>query len=136
MIRNAALFLIVALCGCAHPRTELSLSHTIDVPKEWRGGSDSPTLLDLAPIHRYARSYDDAWWMAIGEYAKDIHYVRMPIYANSGWPEEAVGAAAGYDDGCERVERLIQSFGETRVSEFLKRFSLSEAVDQPSGGRN
>lgn len=128
MIRNAAILLMIGLCGCATSHTEMSLAHAINIPKEWSTGSESPVFSESAPIQRYARAYDEAWWMAIGEYAKDIHYVRMPIYATSGWPEEAAGASAGYCDACDRVDLLLKKYGEGRVVDFLKQFKAADVA--------
>jgi len=104
---------------------DTTLAHEIEVPKQWRTGSESPHHPDFGVIQRYVRAYDRGWWIAVERYMEDIEFDDPSPLVMSGWPEEAAGGADGYYYARERMEQLIRSFGEQRVSEYIHQFKLA-----------
>jgi hypothetical protein len=102
------------------------LAHSIDVPEQWRGGSDQPWQPDIGPIHRYVAAYDRGWWTAVKRYMETIDFDDPSPLVMSGWSEEAAGGADGYYYARERIEQLIRAFGKQKVAEYLQQFRLAD----------
>ncbi len=131
MLRNAFIILVLALCGCASTRPELSLAyplaHDVDVPKQYRSGNFSKEhpyyMAGDSAIERYVSAYERGWWSCVRKYAHDIkHRDQAADSAGLGWPEEADGWTDGFLAASDRIQSLISRFGEEKVTEYLVQF--------------
>lgn len=118
--------LLWALCGCASTRPKLTLAHDIQIPKEWRAGSENAAFPDFGTAERYVGAYDRGWWIMVQNYAKDINFDDPSPLVMSGWPEEAAGGDDGYVAAGDRIEELIRVYGKQQVSEYLRQFKSSD----------
>jgi hypothetical protein len=108
----------------------LTLAHNIDVPKEYRAGNFSQEhpgyFAANSTIERYVDAYERGWLIAVQRYAKNINFDDPSPLQMNGWPEEVVGAEAGYAASRDRIESLIQIHGEQKVSELLNEYHLPD----------
>ena len=123
---HPALF-IALLCfqGCA-TRQELTLSHEVNVPREFRLGNFSEEHpgyeANNSAVERYVWGYERGWALAAARYANDINFDDPSPAIIGGWVEEQAGGAAGYTDARDRIELLIRLYGKQKVSSYLQEF--------------
>ena len=53
MLRFAFIVLTFVACGCATHRLDLTLAHSIQIPKEWRAGSEDAAFPAFGVAERY-----------------------------------------------------------------------------------
>jgi hypothetical protein len=142
---------LVTVCGCTLPRSGdstataslgsalippawpagMTLTHTVEVPVEWRGGRDVPGTPGYSDIERYVSGYERGWAWCVVECAKRIDF--RPQCSDlfiSGWAAETYGWPQGVADATERIESLIGIFGKPRVSQYLKQFRSVDPNDE------
>ncbi|HEU6447185.1 MAG TPA: hypothetical protein VFV23_01950 [Verrucomicrobiae bacterium] len=112
-------------CGCATHQA-LTLSHNVNVPKEFRAGNFSeehPGFIEgNSTVERYVNAYERGWVLAVERFADNIDFDDPSPFVMSGWPEESFGGDSGYSDGCARIRSLIEIYGEQKVSDYLQQF--------------
>lgn len=122
-----SLFFAAALlmAGCATHQT-LTLSHTVNVPKEFRAGNFSQEHPGYSEgncaVERYVNAYERGWITAVERYANDINLDDPSTLPWSGWVEETEGGSTGYADARDRIQMLIQVYGKEKVSSYLQQF--------------
>lgn len=134
LLRFAVVVLIALVAaGCrstdnASTRPKLTLTHNIQIPKEWSAGSENPGMPDCGTAERYVSAYDRGWWIAVQRYAEDINFDDPSPLVMNGWAEEAYGGQVGYGSALDRIEELIRVYGKQRVSEYLQQFRQPDEI--------
>jgi hypothetical protein len=126
----ALIILVLAVCGCASSRQQLTLAHDVEVPKDFRAGSfskDHPFYMEGdSTVERYVMAYEHGWAECVQRFAKNINFDDPSPFIFGGWVEEQAGGSDGYWAARDRIEQLIRIYGEQKVSDYLQQFKLPE----------
>lgn len=126
----AFVILVLAVCGCASTRQQLTLAHDVNVPKQYRAGNFSQEHPDYdegnSTVERYVMAYEHGWAECAQRFAQNIDFDDPSQFIFGGWVEEQAGGAAGYCDARNRIYDLIRIYGKQKVSDYLQQFKLPD----------
>ena len=114
------LMFLISFCQIASAE-ELTMKHSIDVPRQYSNGRDQEAFEGTSDIERYISSYEKTWWAVMNKFAHDIKWQpRHDEFICSGTPAAAQGCIDGYEASVKKVQGFLKDHIPNEVQMFIK----------------
>lgn len=123
------LFLFLnAFCQIASSE-ELTMKHSIEIPKEYSSGREQEAFEGTSDIERYINAYERTWWAVMNRFAKDIKWhPRHDEFICSGTPAASQGCMDGYEAAVKKVKEFLKGHTPKEVETYIKANIIQQGI--------